>query len=220
MKSPQTTYVRALLLGARAAIFLVLAAALVPVSVADGTRIPSPVLAALPIAPVSAHTQPDPADVVATALGRCGSRLSEAEQQLIADSIVRTAGRHGYDPLFVQAIVEVESTCRPTARSHAGALGLIQVKPATARAVAARLGMDWTGPQQLMSPVVNLELGVFYLAELEKRFADPYLAVAAYNMGPTRVAAMEPSRARGSRYVRKVMSRYEGLLEEHLATPS
>jgi soluble lytic murein transglycosylase len=139
---------------------------------------------------------------------------------MIADTIARTANRHGYDPLFVQAMVEVESTCRPTARSRAGALGLIQLKPSTARAVARRVGMAWDGPQQLMVPAINLELGLGYLSELEEKFADPYLAVAAYNLGPTRVAGMDPSSARGSRYVRKILNRYEGLLRESGLTRS
>ncbi len=176
---------------------------------------PSPVQS-----PAAAPVLVTRADHVLSALSRCGSRLEESEREVIAETIVRTARRHGYDPLFVQAIVEVESTCRPRVRSGAGALGLIQVKPATARAVARRAGMPWQGPDQLLRPEINLELGMRYLAELEERFDDPYMAVAAYNLGPTRVAGMEPSRARVSRYVRKVLARYEGLLERHGATPS
>jgi soluble lytic murein transglycosylase-like protein len=159
-------------------------------------------------------------DRLLTAWSRCGSPLSDGERRMIADTIARTANRHGYDPLFVQAMVEVESTCRPTARSRAGALGLIQLKPSTARAVARRVGMAWDGPQQLMVPAINLELGLGYLSELEEKFADPYLAVAAYNLGPTRVAGMDPSSARGSRYVRKILNRYEGLLRESGLTRS
>ncbi len=219
MSYPLTTYVRALPMWLRYAPVVLAILAVAPAGV-----VPSPSrrpgLSALDMKPESAHSSPDPAELLMTALTRCGTPLSGDERRHIADSIVRTAGRHGYDPLFVQAMVEVESTCSPTARSRAGALGLIQVKPSTARAVAARVGMRWHGPQQLMSPAINLEIGVRYLAELEERFDDPYLAVAAYNMGPTRVAGMDPLRARSSRYVRKIMSRYEGLLQEHLATPS
>jgi soluble lytic murein transglycosylase-like protein len=163
---------------------------------------------------------PDPAAVVATALADCGSSLSVEEGRRIAATIVDESARHGYDPLFVQAIVEVESTCRPTARSPAGAVGLIQLIPSTARDVARRAGIRWHGVEGLLRPEVSLELGLRYLAELEDRFADPYLAVAAFNLGPGRVAAMHPGRARQSHYVRKVLSRYEGLLEEHASTPS
>ncbi len=219
----QGTYSRARWLAYRGSLLLLGIVALVPGTSADSrpgsvgaaSADPGRVLTLRAAAGARSETE-----VVVAALRQCGSPLSDDEQDLIATTIVRTARRHGYDPLFVQAIVEVESTCRPTARSHAGAVGLIQVKPSTARAVASRVGMKWRGAHQLMSPVINLELGVQYLAELEERFADPYLAVAAYNLGPTRVAAMEPSRARRSRYVRKVLSRYEGLLQEHGATAS
>ena len=157
---------------------------------------------------------------VYAALGTCGSALPDEERWVIAGAIIDEAAVHGYDPFFVQAIVEVESTCRPSARSDAGAVGLIQVKPSTARAVADRSGILWEGSDGLLRPEVNVQLGLHYLAELEERFSDPYLAVAAYNLGPARVANMEPAKARGSRYVRKVMSRYEGLLQEHATTAS
>ena len=167
---------------------------------------------------VRAEPAREQAATLYAALTQCGSELAEDERWVIADVIVDESWRHGYDPLFVQAIVEVESTCSPSARSRAGALGLIQVKPATARDVADRSGILWEGSEGLMRPEVNVEIGLRYLAELEERFSDPYLAVAAYNLGPTRVARMEPSSARRSRYVRKVMRRYEGLLREHPAT--
>jgi soluble lytic murein transglycosylase len=158
--------------------------------------------------------------VVYTALSRCGSRLSDDQRSHIAAVIVDESNRHGYDPLFVQAIVEVESTCRPAARSQAGAVGLIQVKPSTARAVAERNGMNWEGSGALTRPAFNVQVGLQYLAQLEERFQDSYLAVAAYNLGPTRVADMPRQRARDTKYVRKVMSRYESLLARRAGAAS
>ena len=149
------------------------------------------------------------------ALSECRKSLPEGERWHIADVIDRESSRHGYDPFFVQAIVEVESTCSPTARSHKGAIGLIQLKPSTARAVALGSGREWTGPSDLLDPEFNLELGLLYLSQLERRFNDIHLAVAAYNLGPTRVSRMESGRARKSRYVRKVIGRYEHLVEHH-----
>jgi len=154
----------------------------------------------------------DPVQLVHAALTRCGSRLSDSQRWAIAEAIVSESDRHGYDPLFVQALVEVESTCKPSARSKRGAVGLVQIKPATARAVAAAAGIGWRGDRALSEPALNLRLGLRYLAQLEKRFGDPYLAVAAYNLGPTLVARMSRQRARESRYVRRIMARYESLL--------
>ncbi len=155
-----------------------------------------------------------------SALTDCRGSLPEEERRVIADVIVSQSNRHGYDPLFVQAIVEVESTCRPTALSSAGAVGLIQVKPSTGREVADRYGILWEGADGLLRPEVNVELGLHYLAQLEERFSDPILAIAAYNLGPNRVARMEPQLARRAPYVRKVMNRYEGLLLEYPTTRS
>jgi soluble lytic murein transglycosylase-like protein len=64
----------------------------------------------------------------------------------------------------------------------------------------------------LTRPAVNVRLGLRYLWGLERRFKDIYVAVAAYNLGPARVQQMSRERARGARYVRKIMARYEDFL--------
>jgi soluble lytic murein transglycosylase-like protein len=152
-----------------------------------------------------------------TAVSRCRPSLTRAQRSRIAEAIQQEAERHGYDPLFVMAMVEVESTCSPTANSPRGAVGLTQIKPSTARAIAKDLGVPWQGRSTLVHPVLNVRLGLGYLAQLEEQFGDPYMAMAAYNLGPGRVSSMTKHHARRSRYVRKVLARYEGLLEEHAA---
>jgi soluble lytic murein transglycosylase len=114
-------------------------------------------------------------------------------------------------------MIEVESACSPTARSEDGALGLIQVLPATGRALAAAAGLRWRGARMLITPAVNVHLGLRYLAQLEQQFRDPYLAMAAYNLGPNRVARMPKHRARRTQYVRKILSHYDALLARHRA---
>jgi soluble lytic murein transglycosylase len=151
------------------------------------------------------------------ALTRCSTLIPESVRWRIAGTIADESSRYGYDPMFVLAMIEVESTCRPTARSSMGAIGLIQVKPSTARAVAKRVGMPWEGARMLERPSVNVRLGLHYLYDLERRFRDPYVALAAYNLGPTRVARMVPAHARRARYVRRVVSRYENLLAQREA---
>ena len=150
-------------------------------------------------------------------LSRCRRSLPESTRWEIAEAVERGARQHGYDPLFVQALVEVESTCSPTAKSHKGALGLIQLRPSTARAVAKDAGLPWTGNERLLEPHYNVQLGLRYLSQLEKRFGDPKTAIAAYNMGPTRVARLGKKRVRNSGYVRRVLGRYQALLAEQAA---
>ena len=156
-----------------------------------------------------------PVGTLFKALSQCRRGLSERERWRIAGVIHRESQRFGYDPLFVVALAAVESTCHPAARSRRGALGLIQVRPFVARAVAQDAGLRWRGADMLTKPLFNVHIGLRYLVQLEKQFGDPYLAVAAYNLGPTRVAEMPRHRARATRYVRKVMSRYEALLAQH-----
>jgi soluble lytic murein transglycosylase-like protein len=63
--------------------------------------------------------------------------------------------------------------------------------------------------------VLNVRLGVRYLWTLEEQFNDPQLAVAAYNLGPTRVARMNRQRARNAKYVQRVLGRYQDLVEQY-----
>ncbi|HEY8517147.1 MAG TPA: lytic transglycosylase domain-containing protein [Candidatus Binatia bacterium] len=149
------------------------------------------------------------------AVSRCRPTLNRSERARIAEAIHQEAERHGYDPMFVMAMVEVESTCSPTANSPRGAVGLTQLRPSTAKAVAKEVGVPWQGRTTLVHPVLNVRLGLSYLTQLLEQFGDPYLAMAAYNMGPTRVSSMPKHRARGSRYVKKILARYQGLLDEH-----
>lgn len=152
------------------------------------------------------------------ALSACRRSLPEKKRWQIAETIEREARRHGYDPLFVQAMVEVESTCSPTAKSHKGAMGLIQVKPATARAVAEDAGIEWKGSHALYDPDFNVRVGLHYLNQLGERFDDPHAAIAAYNMGPTRAARLGEHRVKNSRYVKRILERYEDLLAEQPAS--
>jgi soluble lytic murein transglycosylase-like protein len=89
-------------------------------------------------------------------------------------SILRHASRHGVDPLLVRAVMAAESGFDPAARSSAGAIGLMQLMPMTAR----ELGVDPCVPEQ------NIEGGVRYLSQLLKTFGGVEMALVAYNAGP------------------------------------
>jgi len=169
-----------------------------------------------PTVRVRTHTVPNPVAMLFRAVSRCRPSLPERERWQIAGVIHRESQRWGYDPLFVVAMADVESSCSPTARGRGG-VGLIQLKPSTARAVAKAAGLRWRGSAMLTKPVVNVQLALRYLAELETRFRDPHLAIAAYNLGPKRVARMPQQRARTAQYVRKVLERYEANLTRHRA---
>ncbi len=93
----------------------------------------------------------------------------------------------GLDPLFVAAVVREESSFYPGARSRAGARGLMQLMPDTARQIASGQRIQFGRGEILDDPASNLKLGSLFLSRLLKEFSEPRLAVAAYNAGPARV---------------------------------
>ena len=97
--------------------------------------------------------------------------------------IETSAERQRIDPYLVAAVIKHESKFQPDAQSDGGALGLMQLMPATAAWIAGRLGEPFT-EDYLYDPALNIRYGVWYLAELEREFrGNDILALAAYNAG-------------------------------------
>lgn len=112
---------------------------------------------------------------------------------LFRDSIEANAARHGVDPSWVYGVVRQESAFVTDARSHAGALGLMQLMPATGYFTGRRLNLPIRGTQALLDVENNLKLGVGYLKDVLSRYANHQtLATAAYNAGPNRVSGWMP----------------------------
>ena len=105
------------------------------------------------------------------------------------DPMIRAAAtRHGLDPQLVKAVVAVESGFEPRAVSEKGAVGLMQVLPATGERYGVRADRKKSVDQKLADPGLNLEIGTRYLADLNKMFLSrPELALAAYNAGENAV---------------------------------
>jgi len=186
--------VRALALGlALAAAAAVPAGAEVKIEVRpDGTKVMVNTGAA---ARAAAAPAPDAAALVAARRAVARERWGA----LIADHSVR----HGLDPRLVTAVVEVESAYRPRARSRKGAMGLMQLMPAT----AAQLAVD-----DPYDPEQNLRAGVAYLARMVERFETLELALAAYNAGPEAVERHRgvPPYRETRDYVERVLRLYQG----------
>ena len=100
--------------------------------------------------------------------------------------VADAAQRAGLDPYLVAAVVREESSYYPRAVSRAGARGLMQLMPATARPMADLRGLAFEGGSLLDDPRANLDIGASFLGGLVKEFGDPRVALAAYNAGPRR----------------------------------
>lgn len=118
--------------------------------------------------------------------------------------------RHGVDADLLAIVVLVESGGDPAAVSPSGALGLMQIMPATGSDIAERRGIAGHVDQHLYDPAYNIDFGAWYLGNQVRRFWTGQasqtvdLAAAAYNGGPGRVGrhldSGEPLPAETERY--------------------
>jgi len=109
------------------------------------------------------------------------------------DTVRRFADDNDLDPAYVLAIIRTESLFQPEVRSPAGALGLMQLMPGTARLVSRQIGVPTPSATMLRVPDVNVQLGTRYLADMLERWGGNIaLASASYNAGPGRIARWLP----------------------------
>ncbi len=118
--------------------------------------------------------------------------------------IVQACLRNGLDVELVKALIHVESRYQPAARSPKGALGLMQIMPAT----GARYGVR--SAERLIEPAVNVDIGTRYLRDLHRMFDGRVdLVLAAYNAGEAAVARhgwQVPPYRETQDYVRRIMA--------------
>ncbi len=156
---------------------------------------------------------------VISVIDRFNPDMPVAMKQDIAHEITDAAMK--YENLDVDLICatithETAFTWDPEIISPAGALGLMQVMPATGKFLARIAGMDWTTPQEvLFDPVTNIRLGSRYLSSLIEMYEIDG-GLAAYNGGGKRAAMwLAQNRAHGvlyeetQNYVPAVLSLYE-----------
>jgi soluble lytic murein transglycosylase len=94
------------------------------------------------------------------------------------------------DPAMVAAVIYEESRFQPDTRSSAGAIGLMQLLPSTARGIALRTGGGNFHPRtDLLNPDLNIRYGCWYLQHLLQKYRNRRLALAAYNAGQSNVDA-------------------------------
>ncbi len=113
--------------------------------------------------------------------------------QLYSNIFSEYAQKHGFDPALSIAVTRRESAFVEDTRSSAGAIGLMQLMPSTARMVARELKLKRPRTKDLSNPQLNIRLGSRYLANMLRRYeGNLAMALAAYNAGPAAVDRWRP----------------------------
>src|SRR5690606_25029479 len=119
---------------------------------------------------------------------RFGIWRPNARPRAYAALVQRAARQYGLDPNLLFAVMRVESIYNRRIVSRAGAIGLMQIMPATGKRIAQRMGVSGFQVKDLLDPELNVEFSAWYLASLLERFDGRLpLAVASYNGGPHNV---------------------------------
>ena len=142
--------------------------------VTGGTQEAMPVIERSGELPLATVIPVDRAERIASIVQGHNSVLSDAESARIGRAVIQSADRHGLDPDLVTAVLLVESGGRPWARSHAGAVGLMQVMPHMAAT------MDLAG--NLTTIESNVEAGCMILADNIRRLGEDD-GISAYFWG-------------------------------------
>jgi soluble lytic murein transglycosylase len=103
---------------------------------------------------------------------------------LAYETIIRGHARnYDLDPALIAAVIYQESKFEVDARSDAGAIGLMQLRPETAKGIAVRTGGSRFRVDDLLDPEINVRYGSWYLRHLLDKYGSEERALAAYNGG-------------------------------------
>ena len=143
-------------------------------------------------------------------LARVARQLEPELRTRLADAVLTESVRAGYDPLFILALVAVESRFRISVSSDRGAYGLMQLKPSTFAWIAGREPDLDDDAAVMEDPVLDVRLAVRYFHWLEHRFHTRNDALMAYNAGPHRLQQYKKSQIPDSlrEYPKRVMREY------------
>ncbi|WP_280156095.1 lytic transglycosylase domain-containing protein [Piscinibacter sp. XHJ-5] len=173
----------------------------------------APVAVAMPSSPAPDAAASAPAAPAAPLTGDAARVLS------LAPALINAAQEHDIDPLLLHAVAHVESRHNARAVSPAGARGVMQVMPATAK----RFGVDQP-ERQLFDAATNARAAAAYLRTLRSRYGDDLrLVLAAYNAGEGAVAkhgGNVPPYPETQAYVRDVLAVYRRLTSEFSVSAS
>lgn len=135
--------------------------------------------------------------------------------QQIAQAIIDEAHKNEFDPIFVLAVIQTESSFNPDQIGGVGEIGLMQIRPETGEWMAKIAGIKWSGNETLEDPMMNIKIGCAYLTWLREKFdSHARLYLAAYNMGQGNVRGLLKQDRWPKDYPARVMQNYVGFYED------
>lgn len=128
----------------------------------------------------------------------------------IMKTIFATSKKYSFDPIFIEAVIQTESSFDPSAKGSAGEIGLMQLMPETALWIAQKEGiLEYKNKKSLENPTTNIKLGVAYMAFLRDYFKkNPTRYIAAYNMGANNVKKLIAQSRKPKTYPIRVLKNY------------
>jgi len=149
---------------------------------------------------------------IQTVLDRHPTGLADVTKEELAEVIYEESIRYNQDPKFILALIAIESSFQNWSVSTQGAKGLMQIMPYVAQSLAHEMGIEWSGDRTLFNPFINIKIGIYYLSQLIQDFNHPWLALEAYNYGPTYIKErLEKKEQIQGHYYRRILSVYQTL---------
>lgn len=139
------------------------------------------------------------------------AKASSSQLHRMAVAIDKYSKEYRVPPDIIVAVIEHESTFSPIVVSNRNCVGLMQLSPPTAKAVAKDIGMGYYNLQNVEH---NIRLGTKYLSNLYAKYKNWNQVLSAYNMGPTKLKSLGVKKTVYSDSVRKKMR-----LQEHARQP-
>ncbi len=129
----------------------------------------------------------------------------------ISETIVEEANRYKMDPLFILSIIRQESKMNPVAIGSVGEIGLMQIRPCTAKWLNDKYKIVKT--VDLKNPMTNIKIGSFFLSTLRQSFnGQSQYYISAYNMGAAKVRQKLKQKSKPEIYAKHVMKHYLGYM--------
>ena len=130
----------------------------------------------------------------------------------IAYTIIGESERYGFDPIFLMAVIQNESSFNPKMKGSVGEIGLMQIRPETAKWIAGLSKIKYKNEKSLYQPEMNIRIGAAFLNRLRNQFdSNSTYYLTAYNAGAGNVRKMISENVTPKIYASAVMKRYAAI---------